>query len=557
MLGGSPPLTAKAGTNWSFSPTASDADNDALSYTITGKPAWAQFNVANGSLSGIPGDVNVGETEDIEITVTDGKGGQDSIGPFRITIAAKDAPPPPANNTAPTISGSPAPMVVAGSSYIFVPTASDANNDKLSFSIANRPQWATFSTQNGQLSGTPTKAQVGTVSNIRISVSDGKATTALPAFSIQVQPPPNSAPSVSGSPATAVQAGTAYSFQPSATDPDNNTLSWTITNKPAWAAFDGKTGKLSGTPTSAQVGTYGSIGIKVSDGQGGSASLATFAINVSAAPNRAPTIKGTPPTAVLAGANYSFVPTGADPDGNTLSYSIENKPTWATFSIATGQLAGTPSSAQLGTYSNIVISVKDTSNVSAALPAFNIAVTAAPNRAPTITGAPATSVKADVSYSFTPNAADADGDALTFSIVNMPTWASFNTMTGALTGKPTAGNVGTTSGIVISVSDGKSKVSLPQFSLVVQPVTTTASVTLNWGAPTQNTDGTALQDLAGYRIRYGTSQGNLGTTVQVTSGVNSAQIDNLSSGTWYFSITAYSSAGTESTASNAVSVTLP
>jgi hypothetical protein len=146
-----------------------------LSFTVTGLPAWASFNVANGTLSGTPGDANVGQTDDIEITVSDSKA-QDSIGPFRITVAARNAPPTPANN-APTISGAPQSIVVAGSTYMFVPTASDADGDKLTFSIANRPQWATFSTTNGQLSGTPTTAQVGTSSNVRISVTDGKATT--------------------------------------------------------------------------------------------------------------------------------------------------------------------------------------------------------------------------------------------------------------------------------------------------------------------------------------------------------------------------------------------
>jgi hypothetical protein len=82
-------------------------------------------------------------------------------------------------------------------------------------------------------------------------------------------------------------------------------------------------------------------------------------------------------------------------------------------------------------------------------------------------------------------------------------------------------------------------------------------VTLNWGTPTTNTDGTALTNLAGYRIMYGTSASNLGTTVQVGLGLSSYTVDGLSSGTWYFSIKSYSSSGTESAPSNPASVTLP
>ena len=88
------------------------------------------------------------------------------------------------NNTAPTISGSPATSATAGSNYAFQPSASDADGDTLTFSISNRPPWASFNTSTGRLSGTPGSA--ATTSNIRISVSDGYTTSTLPAFSITV-----------------------------------------------------------------------------------------------------------------------------------------------------------------------------------------------------------------------------------------------------------------------------------------------------------------------------------------------------------------------------------
>ena len=64
------------------------------------------------------------------------------------------------------------------------------------------------------------------------------------------------------------------------------------------------------------------------------------------------------------------------------------------------------------------------------------------NQAPTISGNPPSGVKVGEGYSFTPNASDADGDTLTFSITNKPNWASFNTSNGSLTGTPTLANVG-------------------------------------------------------------------------------------------------------------------
>jgi Putative Ig domain len=90
-------------------------------------------------------------------------------------------------NVAPQISGTAANSVTVGGAYNFQPVASDANGDTLSYSISNRPAWATFSVATGQISGTPAAADVGSYPNITISVSDGTASTSLVPFSISVQ----------------------------------------------------------------------------------------------------------------------------------------------------------------------------------------------------------------------------------------------------------------------------------------------------------------------------------------------------------------------------------
>jgi hypothetical protein len=92
--------------------------------------------------------------------------------------------PPPTGNSAPTITGSPAAQVAVGADYNLSPVASDADGDTLAFSIENRPNWASFSTTTGQLTGRPSVA--GAYANIVISVSDGKSSAALPAFTITV-----------------------------------------------------------------------------------------------------------------------------------------------------------------------------------------------------------------------------------------------------------------------------------------------------------------------------------------------------------------------------------
>ena len=77
------------------------------------------------------------------------------------------------------------------------------------------------------------------------------------------------------------------------------------------------------------------------------------------------------------------------------------------------------------------------------------------------------------------------------------------------------------------------------------------AATLSWEAPTSNTNGSALTDLAGYRIYYGSGPSELTQTVQLNSvGLQTYVIDGLEPGTWYFAIVAVTTNGLESSLSN-------
>ena len=93
---------------------------------------------------------------------------------------------------------------------------------------------------------------------------------------------------------------------------------------------------------------------------------------------------------------------------------------------------------------------------------------------------------------------------------------------------------------------------LPASGPVDPPPTGTAS--LKWGAPTKNTDGTPLTNLAKYRIQYGRSADELSEAIDVSNpGVTAFVVDGLAAGTWYFGVRAVSEAGAESALSNVVS----
>ena len=75
------------------------------------------------------------------------------------------------------------------------------------------------------------------------------------------------------------------------------------------------------------------------------------------------------------------------------------------------------------------------------------------NRPPTLSGEPKKTIKQDEHYSFMVQASDPDNDKLNFIISNKPSWAIFDTRTGALFGQPNNFDIGISKNIVISVLD--------------------------------------------------------------------------------------------------------
>jgi len=175
---------------------------------------------------------------------------------------------------------------------------------------------------------------------------------------------------------------------------------------------------------------------------------------------------------------------------------------------------------------------------------------------PTISGAALTTAHVGQAYTFTPSASDPGGKPLTFSITNMPPWASFSPSTGTLTGTPSSTDAGSFANVAITVSDGSRSASLAPFTITVQPPAM-GSATISWQAPTQRADGTPLTNLAGFRIYYGNAIGTYPVKITVAnSGLNTYVVDNLPSGTYYFVTTAYDATGYESAYSAPASKTI-
>jgi Putative Ig domain len=173
---------------------------------------------------------------------------------------------------------------------------------------------------------------------------------------------------------------------------------------------------------------------------------------------------------------------------------------------------------------------------------------------PTIAGVPKTTAVAGQPYTFQPQVANTTG-TVKFTVSHLPSWAKFNTSTGQLSGTPDSSQVGQYPGITINLLSGADVIALPAFTITVAAAGSTSNtVTLSWQAPTENSDGSALMDLKGYKVHYGSASKTYSDIIQVANaGLTTYVVQNLPTGTYYFAVTAYNTSGKESSLSGEVS----
>ncbi len=251
---------------------------------------------------------------------------------------------------------------------------------------------------------------------------------------------------------------TAFSFTvPSNTfsDPGGDTLTLSASGLPDWLSFDPSTGEFSGTPGPNDAGTS-TVTVTATD-PGGESASDSFDIVVGADTNNAPTIGDGIPARNASVANpfSQTVPDSAfqDADGDTLTLSAANLPSWLSFDPATRTFNGTPES---GDIDRLSITVTATDPSGATVDSDFVLGVNQFNNAPTEgQGIGNQSATAGTAFSVVvPDDAfaDADGDPLTFSTGTLPDWLSFDSTTRMFAGTPAAGDAGTDT-ILVVVTD--------------------------------------------------------------------------------------------------------
>ena len=169
-----------------------------VAWSIENKPAWARFDIATGTLSGKPSQRQLGVTQNVRISVTDGVTTQ-TLPVFTLRVvplvpgskttpeAKADCIPRPSLQSLPLITSNPPAHIETLQRYQYAPTVHGDAVEGLTFAVVGKPDWASFDSHSGALSGRPGPLQAGVYPNIRVLVSDGERVAQLPPFSITVQ----------------------------------------------------------------------------------------------------------------------------------------------------------------------------------------------------------------------------------------------------------------------------------------------------------------------------------------------------------------------------------
>lgn len=206
------------------------------------------------------------------------------------------------------------------------------------------------------------------------------------------------------------------------------------------AAADNGSITTSGTPENGVIGYtpssnyYGddTITVQTTDNDNGS-TFAYCTFNVVEV-NDIPLISGTPDDTALIGQTYVFIPTASDVDGDTLTFSISDAPSWASFNTSTGALLGVPTNSDDGVYSNIVISVSDGRGGVASLNPFTITVPDNNSIPELISPILDQNVTENTTYTYniSTHFSDPDNDTLTYAIEQVAYANNINSSTGLI-----------------------------------------------------------------------------------------------------------------------------
>jgi RHS repeat-associated protein len=329
-----PPLAATLGRQYVYNLTGVDPDNTVLIWSLDASPDGMTIDPMQGFLRWTPTAEQLGN-QNVTVRLTNGEG-LDVAQSFAITVRALDVPP--------LITSTPPTQAAVGKEYAYPVATSDAEGNPLTFALTGGPLGMTIDSVTGQVQWLPLADQVGS-QNVAIEVDDGQGGQATQTWTIVVSAqPPEQPPAITSTPDFEATVQLPYTYQVTATNPENGTLQYSLPVAPSGMTIDPSSGLIQWTPAAGQLGLNVAL-VAVTDGQGGVATQG-FTITVRP-PNQPPVIKSTPITTVTAGASYEYDVMAVDPDGDPLTYTLTTAPAGMTID-SLGRITWSPQISDIG-----------------------------------------------------------------------------------------------------------------------------------------------------------------------------------------------------------------
>jgi RHS repeat-associated protein len=444
------PITAIVeGQTYLYAARASDANSDALTYDLVVHRAGMAVDAQTGMVAWRPGTDDVG-VHDVFLRVRDGRGGV-ALQNYRITVV-------PLNST-PVITSQPGSPAAVGRPYRYEFRAQDAELDALVYAVDGGPSGLVIDSQTGEVSWTPTFAQLGTHSVV-LSATDSLGHKAIQAFSLTVVDiVTNAAPIITSIPRNRIALGSVYFYAIQASDPNHDPLAISLETAPAGMAMNDAR-VIVWTPTAAQFGSN-LVELVVEDGRGGVARQ-SFAIEVTSQDsNQPPTITSTPRTTATVDRLYSYNPTGLDPDGDPLVWSLIQAPQGMSIDGRSGRIRWRPTVLQVA--SHVVELQAFDLQGGVERQRFTIDVRAM-NLPPLIGSVPPIDAFTNQLYTHVVEANDPDGDSLSYSLIAAPQGMAIDPQSGRIDWIPLSPGV---AHATVQVDDGQGGVATEEFILIV------------------------------------------------------------------------------------------
>ncbi|MCA9078376.1 MAG: putative Ig domain-containing protein [Planctomycetaceae bacterium] len=191
--------------------------------------------------------------------------------------------------------------------------------------------------------------------------------------------------------------------------------------------------------------------------------------------NQAPNYQNAPETQVALGNTWTLGTTATDPDGDTVTYSVVGAPTGVTVNSTNGTVSWTPAAGDVGLH-QVVLRATDPYGLSDDLVLTVSVYDGVPNRTPYFTTSPVVDAFANTAYTYDADAADPDGDVLTYSVVSVTvdgqpgytvTGFDIDPATGIVDWTPPGELQGESLSVVLKADDGRGGTSQQPYTLLV------------------------------------------------------------------------------------------